>query len=66
MKSADLAIFIAASFLLVSFVMQGFVEMYALPIEQAGLIEWLSWILGVAGIVLFLSGLITHKNKKNH
>lgn len=61
MKAADRAILIAASLLLVSFVMQGFVDMYALPLSQSGLIEWLSWIFGVGGIVLFLSGILTHK-----
>ncbi len=63
MKSADQAILIAASLLLVSFVMGNFVQIYILPAGQADLIEWLSWIFGIGGIVLFLSGIITHKNR---
>lgn len=64
MKSADQAIMIAASLLLVSFVMGNFVQIYSLPPGQADLIEWLAWIFGLGGIVLFLSGIITHKNRR--
>ncbi len=64
MKSADQAIMIAASLLLASFVLGNFVQVYVLPTGQADLIEWLSWIFGVGGIVLFLSGIITHKNRR--
>ncbi len=64
MKSADRAIFIAAALLLASFVLGSFVDTYQLPVSQAELLEWVSWIFGVGGIVLFLSGLITHKKNR--
>jgi hypothetical protein len=64
MKSADQAIMIAAALLLASFVLGNFVDIYALPAEQADLMEWISWILGVGGIVLFISGIATHKKHR--
>jgi|GEM_PF-3199459 len=64
MKSADQAILIAASLLLASFVLGNFVQVYVLPPGQADMIEWLSWIFGIGGIVLLLSGIITHKNRR--
>ena len=55
---------IAAALLLASFVLGNFVDIYALPAEQADLMEWISWILGVGGIVLFISGIATHKKHR--
>jgi hypothetical protein len=63
-NSADRAIFLAASLFLASFVLSGFVDTYTLPASQADLMEWVSWIFGVGGIVLFLSGIITHKKNR--
>lgn len=64
MKSADQAILIAASLLMASFVLGNFVDIYQLPAGQGDFMEWISWILGIGGIVLFLSGIVTHKNRR--
>ena len=55
---------LSASLFMASFVLSGFVDTYQLPASQAELMEWVSWILGVGGIVLFLSGILTHKKQR--
>ena len=55
---------VAAALLLASFVLGNFVEVYVIPPQQAEFMEWISWILGVGGIVLFLSGIVTHKGRR--
>ncbi|MFZ2887338.1 MAG: hypothetical protein WA021_05975 [Minisyncoccia bacterium] len=61
---ADKPHFIATSLLMVSFVLDSFVKMYWIPASESAMISWIGWICGMAGIVLFISTIITMK--KNH
>jgi hypothetical protein len=59
----DTPLLLAASLLLAAFVLGNFVEIYTLPAGQADFVEWISWILGIGGIVMFLSSILAHKKK---
>lgn len=60
----DTPLLLAASLLLAAFVLGNFVEIYDLPMHQADFMEWISWILGIGGIVLFLSSILAHRKRR--
>ncbi|HWO07562.1 MAG TPA: hypothetical protein VNM40_03180 [Candidatus Paceibacterota bacterium] len=60
---AEKPIFIAASLLMASFVLDSFVKMYALPASESAMISWIAWICGMAGIIMFFSAILTQSKR---
>jgi hypothetical protein len=55
---------ISASLLVASFVLDSFVKMYFIPATESAMISWIAWICGMAGIIMFISALLAHKDNK--
>lgn len=57
--------FVAASFLLAAFILGAMVDMGILvSMDEAYLLDWIGWILGMVGILMF--GLALSEHKKHH
>lgn len=63
-SSHDKPFIISGALFVASFVLEGYMAMYALPIPQAELLEWVSWILSAGGVIVFFSALVNHKKGK--
>ncbi len=56
---------IAASLLMLSFLVSALVDMgWLVSVSEAGLLDWISWIFGTAGILFF--ALAIQEHRKNH
>lgn len=53
--------FIACSLFLASFVLSALVQMgWQISLAESGLLDWTSWILGTAGILMFALAIQDH------
>ena len=59
--------FIACSLFLASFVLSALVQMEVfMPLNEAYLMDWISWILGTAGILMFALAIQDHHKGTKH
>ena len=63
MSSHDKPFIIAGSLFVASFALDAYMAMFELPISQLDLLNWVSWILGIGGVIVFFSALINHKHR---
>jgi hypothetical protein len=63
-SSQDKPFVVSGSLFLASFALNAYMAMFTLPISQYELIEWVSWILGIGGVITFCSAIINHKGHR--
>ncbi|MEK7098693.1 MAG: hypothetical protein AAB908_02215 [Patescibacteria group bacterium] len=60
----DKPFIVSGSLFVASFVLEGYMAMFSLPVSQYDMLDWISWILGMGGVIMFVSALINHKSHK--
>lgn len=59
----DKPFIISGALFVASFALQGYMAMFSLPVSQLELLDWVAWILGIGGIIMYVSALMNHKHK---
>lgn len=60
-KHSDQPFIISGALFLGSYALEAYMALYSLPISQYEMIDWISWILGTGGVIMFFSAIINHK-----
>lgn len=60
----DKPFIISGALFVASFALEAYMAMFSLPVSQYEMIDWVSWILGIGGVIMFFSALINHKSHR--
>lgn len=60
----DKPFIISGSLFVASFALEAYMAMFSLPVSQYEMLDWVSWILGVGGVITFFSALINHRSHR--
>lgn len=62
-STQDKPFIVSGALFVASFALEAYLAMFEIPASQYELIDWISWIIGTAAVIIFCSAIINHKHR---